>query len=820
MATTTNDGSGATDVSGTWASTTNAYDGSATTYATTSNTNTTHVLDVTGYNFGDVVGMMDTLVSVQANVSQFVGHQARWDNPTVQAYNGTTALGTAVTLTERTLAGNEDVTLNGVTLTDIRSPDFKVRFSATRTSATGSTICSFGWANVTVNYTPKDLNVRAGVSRISDGSVFNTGIVKAWKPTATVSDAHRAVAYDGTSILATFGSGGRSRWTTDNGKTWSTAYVNGVAGAAGPSGYDIKYGGGWFVAVGASGNVWITQNPDSGWTEINPTGGAATFHYAVGYGNGWWFLAWNGGQAYINGNPNGTWTSTTGLLSGNPLVECLYYDGGTWYAGTAGAVANFSKSGNPDASWTATSWTAAVTDMKWNGTNWMFSSSGAIPSYSTAWANTPTAITEPSGLNGVYTPGNGIVWDGSNWRTVYSKSPDDHRLLTASSPSGTWTVTGPLGYSGSTTLPYETWRGYNVASSWFIGSGYGYYFGNINMEPALIKAGVGISPSTVAATAAIGSPTITSSATAQSGGPGVNFFRGNATFTANVTGWDGNADASISWSSTEGRTAPGAMEVVSTAGDVASARVMQTNSADNRVHLRNERIVYSFWIKTTTATSVTVAYQGNGGTGTIIVTVGHTVTAGVWSRVAQDYLRDDLGLNGVRFGFRTATADTYYVDDFMVEYKSAVPASDFVINTAVPCVATIGAPTVTTGGSPDATVDAATVAATATVGSPTLPAREQADTVTATTTVGAPTLATGSTITATVVAATSTVTQPSTSTDSTFSVANISVSTTVGTPTVTSSALVSVTTVAGSVAVSTPTVEQPRPYGFQNLRIA
>lgn len=134
MATTTNDGSGATDVSGTWSDEANAYDGSGTTYATASGTGTTHTLDVTGFDFGSVVGSGDTLTSVSVNVSQYVS-DAAFSTPTVQAYVGTTAKGSPVTLTERTSAGSEDVTLTGLTLADIRDAGFKIRFNIAAASA-------------------------------------------------------------------------------------------------------------------------------------------------------------------------------------------------------------------------------------------------------------------------------------------------------------------------------------------------------------------------------------------------------------------------------------------------------------------------------------------------------------------------------------------------------------------------------------------------------------------------------------------------------------------------------------------------------------
>ena len=155
MTTTVNDGSGWSYVSGTaYASTANAYDGSATTYATlTTTTAGAHVNDITGYNFSAIVPSDGTLTSVVVNVQQYETTLIRWDPPTIQAYDGVTAIGTAATLTERTSAGSENVTLSSVTLAQIRSANFKLRYTANKLTTT-SNVAYFGWANVTVTYSP------------------------------------------------------------------------------------------------------------------------------------------------------------------------------------------------------------------------------------------------------------------------------------------------------------------------------------------------------------------------------------------------------------------------------------------------------------------------------------------------------------------------------------------------------------------------------------------------------------------------------------------------------------------------------------------
>jgi hypothetical protein len=128
-----NDGSGATDSSGTWSMESLAYDDNKLTYAYTAGAVGAHVLDITGYNFGSIVGGSDTLVDVSVNVSQYVSDVSKFNAPTVQAFDGATPIGSPITLTERGSAGDEDKTLT-VTLGELRSADFKIRYSIQQTS--------------------------------------------------------------------------------------------------------------------------------------------------------------------------------------------------------------------------------------------------------------------------------------------------------------------------------------------------------------------------------------------------------------------------------------------------------------------------------------------------------------------------------------------------------------------------------------------------------------------------------------------------------------------------------------------------------------
>ena len=115
--------------------------------------------------------------------------------------------------------------------------------------------------------------------------------------------------------------------------------------------------------------------------------------------------------------------------------------------------------------------------------------------------------------------------------------------------------------------------------------------------------------------------------------------------------------------------------------------------------------------------------------------------------------------------------------------------------------------TIVTAGS---VVTPATIAVTATVGSPTIDAESEAvvtpDTVQAVTTVGSPTLAAGSAHTATAVQATATVGAPTIAAGSLHAATAVQATTTVGAPTLAAGSLVSPSTVQAVATVGAPTL--------------
>lgn len=152
MATSTRRGAGAAGAN--WVSLTNAYDAGSATFATNSNTVVgPQPIEVTDYGFSADLSLNGTLFDVQATVRQNYSNNSRYGTPTVQAYLGTTPLGTAANLTASTSSTNTDtVSINGVTLSDIIDPTFKMVYSSNRTGTQAATV-SLDYIDVTITYT-------------------------------------------------------------------------------------------------------------------------------------------------------------------------------------------------------------------------------------------------------------------------------------------------------------------------------------------------------------------------------------------------------------------------------------------------------------------------------------------------------------------------------------------------------------------------------------------------------------------------------------------------------------------------------------------
>ena len=153
-------GSSVTTTGTTWASTTNAYDG---TYGTLSGTyatltgaasGTTSTIKVSGYALASAIPDNAVLNVLTVTVRSYVVTANRWANPTVQAYVGSTPLGSAITgtaLTTSTTPTPFSVVLTGVTIANIEDPTFSIQLNLIRSG--GSTDnASVDYLDVSVDY--------------------------------------------------------------------------------------------------------------------------------------------------------------------------------------------------------------------------------------------------------------------------------------------------------------------------------------------------------------------------------------------------------------------------------------------------------------------------------------------------------------------------------------------------------------------------------------------------------------------------------------------------------------------------------------------
>ena len=153
-------GSGTPTTNGTtWASTTNAVDGTAgsnpATYTTYTNATASAVgyIEISGYDFASTIGASDTLNSVTVNLRHFENNTGRFASVRFQPYDGATAIGTIFTATLATAARNDSTTFP-VTLAQIRSSTFKIRVTVTGAASTQSRVESIDYVDVTADYTP------------------------------------------------------------------------------------------------------------------------------------------------------------------------------------------------------------------------------------------------------------------------------------------------------------------------------------------------------------------------------------------------------------------------------------------------------------------------------------------------------------------------------------------------------------------------------------------------------------------------------------------------------------------------------------------
>lgn len=195
----TDRGSGTPATTGTtWASVTNAVDGTPpanpATYATMTSTTTSAVatMEVSGFDFGTVLATATGLTSISVSLRHFENTVARFASVAVTVWDGATQIGGSNNATLATTARNDAFTYTP-TLTQLRSATFKVRITITGAATTQSRVESIDHVDVAATYTvpttgrPKVYLAGSFQSKplmVWSGSAWNEKPVKVWTGSA------------------------------------------------------------------------------------------------------------------------------------------------------------------------------------------------------------------------------------------------------------------------------------------------------------------------------------------------------------------------------------------------------------------------------------------------------------------------------------------------------------------------------------------------------------------------------------------------------------------------------------------------------------
>lgn len=379
----------------TWSNTGNAVDGAfgvnSATYSVFTNTtaNAVGTIEVgCGTYLGTAIPADASAISVQLTIRHLESNTTNIASVVVQAYDGATPIGSALTCTKATSARNDTITITP-TLAQIRSATFKVRVTVTRYNGTSAGTFSLDFVDLAITYSvplPK-------IETLTD--TFDTTVDKAgkwpWSSAETVWDAGRAKipvttayfalstdgagAYDltGSSLYARIypppvGSGSLSRETL----------MEVIRGGVSNDKLAILVSGTSLSARRTVGGV-LTEGP---WTTYDPVAHA------------WWRIRESGGTTYMDTSPDGvTWTNFWSVANGFAVTNVwVKINSGYWGTETASDAfidnvntpAAVGPSGRPKV-WTGSAWASKPAKV-WTGS---------------AWVEKPAK-----------------VWTGSTWKTL------------------------------------------------------------------------------------------------------------------------------------------------------------------------------------------------------------------------------------------------------------------------------------------------------------------------------------------------------------------------------------------------------------------
>lgn len=250
---------------------------------------------------------------------------------------------------------------------------------------------------------PAGLNQASGITWIARTSGFS----------GTIYD----LAY-GNGLFVAVGAGGQLTTSSDGGVTWTAR----TSSFGATNIYTVTYGNGTFVAAGDSGK--LATSPDGiTWTQ-RTSGFGSSLIDGSGYGNGLFVIVGLGGL--LSTSPDGiTWTSRTSSF-GASNINCVEYGNGLYVAGGDGKIATSTDG----ITWTqrTSPFSGVVTDIAYgnnlyvavssfpnniatssDGISWTLRTSGVAQNFSFAAYGNGTYMA--GGGNGsVVTSTDGITW--------------------------------------------------------------------------------------------------------------------------------------------------------------------------------------------------------------------------------------------------------------------------------------------------------------------------------------------------------------------------------------------------------------------------
>ena len=136
----------------------------------------TGYIEIGGYNFSAEIGPNDIINSVTVTVRTMVSHITNISASTFRPYDGATALGAGAINATRSIVVQDTASTFTVTLNQLRSANFKIRFTGTHAANTTSAVMYIDHADVTVDYTPMPTITQSAYAFFADGSEASSTI--------------------------------------------------------------------------------------------------------------------------------------------------------------------------------------------------------------------------------------------------------------------------------------------------------------------------------------------------------------------------------------------------------------------------------------------------------------------------------------------------------------------------------------------------------------------------------------------------------------------------------------------------------------------